>query len=72
MTTNATAPNETTIRTLRIVASNPGYLTSDGHAILNAGIRDALENGWIRYAPRRRISYALTDEGAAALKLSKA
>ena len=61
-------PSESAIRTMHLVSANPSVLTIRGGERLRAGLREALENGWVCEAPRRAIAYALTREGREILR----
>jgi hypothetical protein len=39
-----------------------------GHALINAGIKACLSNGWVKYAHRNGMGYALTPAGKDELK----
>jgi riboflavin synthase len=54
-------------KTLNLIASNVGDLTAAGHKILNAGIEECLQLGWVVHDPKKRIGYALTARGKAVM-----
>jgi hypothetical protein len=64
--------NETPIeiRALALIQScnHPQGLTRLAHGIINAGIKACLANGWVKYAHRNGMGYAVTPAGKAELE----
>jgi hypothetical protein len=58
------------IRCLALIQSctHPKALMPAGHALINAGIKACLSNGWVKYAHRNGMGYALTPAGKDELK----